>query len=179
MRLLLTCLGIVAALPLAARLGAGQVLTSSSEKPLYVNREYGFSVRLPPDVRYDRTAPPNPDHGFGIDVSEHEKLWVDASLTEAPAVAHALRKAMKGCHREREQAALLDGRKATLLQIACPRTAYNAAYEERVLMAEAVPPGRSPILYQVALRTEAGKNSAAGGKLFDAVVTGLRFASVH
>ena len=175
MRLLLVCAGVLLGAAPGLGLRAHQAAPSPSGKPLYVNREYGFSVRVPPNLKYDRTMPPNPDHGFGITLAEHEKLWVDASLTESPSIGPEVDRVVEGCHVQRKQKTLLNGHPATSLQVECPATAYNGAYEERVVLVDITMPGRSPILYQVGLRTDAGRNSAAGVKAFEQVVAGFVF----
>lgn len=180
MRLLLAALVTSTATVLASGLCvvqrcAAQVQVASSDKPLYQNGEYRFSVRVPPNLTYDRTAPPNPDHGFSIALPHEEKLWVDASLTEDASVAREVRRVQAGCRLEQKKPTVIDGRKAIALQVSCPATAYDTAYEERVLLAERALPHRSPILYQVGLRTDKGRNSAAATKLFEQLIAGFHF----
>ncbi len=179
MRLLLASFRVASAAVLFAVTGTAQVQVASSDKPLYVNGEYGFSVRIPPSLTYEKTVPPNPDHGFSIALPRQEKLWVDASATEDASVAHEAHRVEAGCRLRAKKPMLLSGRKATVLQVSCPATAYDVAYEERVLLADVLMPHRSPILYQVGLRTDKGRNSAAATRLFEQLIAGFRFSPAH
>ncbi len=152
---------------------AGQTL-HSSQHPLYVNRAYRFQVVLPPGVTYERSLPPNPDHGFGVDLPGGTRLWANASYTDSPSTEDEVSRQTDGCSVEEDRPATLGTRTARALRFSCPATSYGAAYRERLVLSVARLSGRSPICYQGAVRTSDAKMYPAASRLFDEVVAGFR-----
>jgi hypothetical protein len=54
---------------------------SGHDQGPYTNYEYGYYVTIPEGLIGDRSPAPNPQHGFGIDLSkpDNAQVWVDGS----------------------------------------------------------------------------------------------------
>ncbi len=154
-----------------------QVFVSSSNHPVYVNRVYGFQVRLPSELNYRRTTPPNPDHGFTVQRPDSEKLWVDASYTDATSTKEEVTKQTEDCSVEERRQVTLGGMVATSLHFHCPANAYHEAYEERIVLTVRIVADRSPVRYQICLRTASGLIDTEGVNLFNKIVQGFRMTA--
>jgi hypothetical protein len=55
--------------------------TLTYEQGLYSNYDYAYSIRIPDGLIGYRSPAPNPNHGFGIDLSKEDdaQVWTDAS----------------------------------------------------------------------------------------------------
>jgi hypothetical protein len=159
----------------APYLAYSQTSIASSARPLYVNRAYDFSVFVPPGVTYTRTLPPNPDHGLGITLRGQTKLWVDASYTDASSSDEEARKEAEGCRIQERRLETLGGMSAISLGFWCDATAYGGAYEERLVLSVHRGKDRSPICYQVGMRTGARRTTSQENDFFRKLVAGFKF----
>src|SRR5712692_10458165 len=72
--------GLLLAATLTAVGLAAQGCRSSYE---YRNRDNGYAVRIPTDLKIETNQPPLPNHGFTVRLTPTTLLWADASSTDA------------------------------------------------------------------------------------------------
>jgi len=154
---------------------AAQASIKSSDQPLYENHAYGFKVKLPPDVTYTWTVPPNPDHGFGLALQGRGELWVDASYTDSLSAAEEAKNQSSGCHVEERRSTKLGNRPAIALRFSCPAGVDGDAYKELLVLTVSRQGDRSPAVYQVAMRATTSEVLSQNKGLFDKIVAGFRF----
>jgi hypothetical protein len=166
------CLGVFW---LSSSHAAAQANVKSSDQPLYKNHVYGFRVKLPSGVTYTRTLPPNPDHGFGIKLKAQGKLWADASYTDSSSTKQEAKMQSSGCNVEQRQPIKLDNRPAIALRFSCPAGADGDAYEELLVLTVYREGDRSPVDYQIGMRTSVPETLSQNREFFDKIVAGFRF----
>lgn len=171
--LIASSLGI---LSLPSMIAMAQSAVKSSEQPLYQNQPYGFRVKLPPGLTYTRTLPPNPDHGFGIELVGRGKLWVDASYTDSSSTSEEAKIQSAGCHTEETRATKLGNRPAMALRFSCPPSADGAGYIELLVLTVHREGDRSPVDYQIGMRADA-RSLSQNKELFEKIITGFSFDS--
>jgi len=152
-----------------------QTVFDSSTHPQYKNRVYEFEVELPPHLKYERTMPPNPDHGIGIDLSDSTKLWVDASYTDSSTAEEDMKTLTAGGQVTENKPALLGGKPAILAAFSCAADAYDKAYQERLVLSVRRKPNRSRTCFQIGIRTYIGSITAQENELFEKLIQGFRY----
>lgn len=154
--------------------GAKSAVESSSQA-VYENHAYGYRVRLPPGVKYTHTAPPNPDHGLGMDLQGRGRLWVDASYTDSASTDEEVSLQTSGCHVEDRHATKLGGQPAIALRLSCPASSGSGAYQELLVLTVYREGDRSTVDYQVGLRVPDAEKFTEHRALFDKVLSGFQF----
>ena len=152
-----------------------QISVKSTDHPVYDNRPYGYTVTVRRNRTYTRTSPPNPDHGFGIDLRSGNKLWVDASYTDSSSNKEEAAVITTGCRIDDKHTARLGGRIALSLRFVCPASADQQAYTEVITLVVHRQGDRSRANYQVGLRVYGEDVPTMEQALFDKVVDGFRF----
>lgn len=170
-----TC-GAIGVVTLTVWVGHAQTTLSSSSHPIYRNHVYNFEVTVPSGVTYTRTMPPNPDHGLGITLDNRAQLWVDASLVDSSSTEEQAKNLTAGCRVEEKRSATLGKMPAIMMRFSCDANADASGYIEQVVLSVSLRKNRSPICYQVGIRTNAAAISAQEDKLFGELVAGFRSA---
>jgi hypothetical protein len=152
-----------------------QASVNSSDRPIYHNFPYGYVVKLPPDITYTLTVPPNPNRGIGVDQQGANKLWVDASYTDSFSNDDESALVTTGCHLDTKRITTLGRQAALALRFACPATANEGAYTELLTFTVYSQGDRSPADYQVGLRVYGTGIPAKKKALFDTLVAGFSF----
>jgi hypothetical protein len=149
---------------------------SSSTHPIYRNRVYDFEVSVPPGVTYERTTPPAPDHGLLVTLNNQTQLWVDASYADSSSTEKEANRYIAGCRVEDKRSTLLGRLPAIMLRFSCDANAYSGAYREQLVLSVRLKKGRSPIRYQIVLRTNGATITPQEDELFRKLAAGFRFA---
>ena len=152
-----------------------QVSVKAIDRPVYTNRPYGYVVTVPRDLTYTRTSPPNPDHGFGVDLQGGNKLWVDASYTDSSSKEDEAVIITTGCRVGEKRTAVLGGRAALSIRFTCPAGKDGSAYTELVTFAVHSQGDRSSADYQVGLRVYGSDISFEEKMLFGKIVDAFHF----
>lgn len=153
----------------------GQARVNSSTHPVYRNFSYGFEIALPPNLIYERTQPPNPDHGLGITVNDNTQVWVDSSYTDSASTQEELEKQVEGCQIKDKRSTMLGGIPAMLVHFSCPSTEYEKAYDEQLALAVRHKKKRSPISYQIGRRTTGVNTDSTGEELFQKLMMAFKY----
>ena len=124
---------------------------------------------------YDRTLPPNPDHGFGVMLQSRVQLWVDASYTEFSSSQEEADRQTSGCHIEDKRQVQLGQQPAISLRFTCPASLGESAYTEFLILTVYRVGDRSPAVYEVGLRLKGTKVVLREKKVFDMIAGGFRF----
>lgn len=175
-RLLLTALGaaLLGMCVTCSYAAPAQNSLDSSSHPLYTNRAYGFKVVLPPGLSYTRTVPPNPDHGLGIQI-DHTKFWVDASYTDSSSTEEEAKRRSQGCRIEEKRSALLGNRPGIAMRLSCGANAYTGAYEESLVLVVYKGKDRSPVDYQIGVRTDGPRITSQDERTLGKLEAGFSF----
>jgi hypothetical protein len=153
----------------------GQTSVDSSKHAIYSNHVYDFQVAVPPGVTYTRTLPPNPDHGIGVESSDHNKLWVDASYTESSSTDEEASKQSADCNVEQQQMTSLGGMPALLIHFSCAASSAEKAYEEKLVLLVHRAEHRAPVCYEIGIRATERKISSRADELFEKLVASSSF----
>jgi hypothetical protein len=132
-------------------------------------------VKLPPNLRFTRTSPPNPDHGIGIVASSGEKLWIDASYTDASATNEEADNLSKGCAVKQRQPITLGGEPGIALAFSCPATESDEPYSEFLILAVRAVGDRSPADYQIGVRAKRDADLSNGTSIVRKLAAGFSF----
>jgi hypothetical protein len=122
----------------------------------YTNVDYGYSVDIPAGLVGERSAAPNPNHGFAITLSPKSVVWVDASyeMEDTP-----------------ETLGKLDSRLGTLKAARKSWKTMEGGREE--LHQSVVARGSGGIIYTIQVDTTSEQKDSAY-RIFEAVVRSFR-----
>jgi hypothetical protein len=146
----------------------------SSVQPVYTNQVYDFEVRVPPGFLYNRTIPPNPDHGFAIDLRDQTTVWVDASYTESSSTDEEVKRLTSGCRIEKRQPQMLGTMPALLIHFSCPARPSAAAYREHLVVSVHNQAHRAPIRFEIGVMAKGKRIGASEDDLLMKLVAGFR-----
>jgi len=131
--------------------------STAGKRNEYRNVDYAYTVSLPADLYYDVNKPPNPNHGFRINVPPSATVWVDASYTEDSTLSQAVdseRAAWgKNCTAIGTEAKELGGTSATQITFKCAAESETGSPTMvTLLLALASPPDRGQIRYEIGMQ---------------------------
>jgi hypothetical protein len=159
----------------------GPQTSTAGKRNEYRNVDYAYTVSLPADLHYDVNKPPNPNHGFRINVAPSATVWVDASYTDDSTLSQAVdseRAAWgKNCTAIGTETRELGGASATQITLKCAAESETASPTMvTLLLALGTPPDRGQIRYEIGMQYPL---EAASGlqtqRAFKAALAGFHF----
>jgi hypothetical protein len=147
----------------------------------YINDNWGYSVSLPASPRYETTAPPSPNHGFRITISNNAYVWADGSSSDDEDLEDALASESRfwldeGCFTRSISPDHLGGRQARRTVLKCPAKGGRAARRVVLVVALEAPADVSPSAYIVGVTyREEGLDADRAMATFEAARRGFRF----
>ena len=131
-------------------------------------------LRFPFGAAYTRTMPPNPDHGLSITMNDQTRLWVDVSYTDSSSSEEEARKQIAGCRVEENRSTMLGRMPAILVRFSCGDNEDVSAYREQLVLSVRLGKNRSPICYQIGMKTNGATSTRQADELFKELVAGFR-----
>jgi hypothetical protein len=150
---------------------------------VYTNANWGYSVEVPPSIRYETVKPPNPNHGFRANISNDSFLWVNADSSDDESLNSASQTELgfwtqQGCRKLSARRSSLGGQEAVSMYLRCP-VGLRRTGHKRVLLIVALnsPDNVSNSVYTVGITSLDNKRAQqSAAKTLEVIRGGFEFA---
>jgi hypothetical protein len=154
----------------------------ASSTKVYRNAAWAFAVDVPAGLSYQVDAPPNPNHGFRINITKDSFVWINADSSDDQTLAAAARTELslwtqQGCTKTATATSSLGNGPAVSLYLRCPAGMDRRTLKRvRLIVAFHSSRGSGAVSYTIGMTSsDNGASDQRASAIMDAVRKGFRF----